>query len=229
MLKLAPVLLAVAWGLFVYLASARRVRKELDRNSRPCGDTRLNELVTRLADELDLDHIPVFVHESLELNGTVSPDGRVFITRGFLDKYRLGQVTAEELTTVVAHELGHLALDHTQARMLDFATQNAMRAALHMVIGRFLPIVGGVVASFAVSLLTAKLSRSDEFEADKFAALLLLKSGIGTEPQISLFRKLPNLTGLNISQIAWLTASHPSPEARVAAIEAIQSEFNATA
>lgn len=86
-----------------------------------------------------------------------------------------------------------------------------------------------MVAGFAVSLLTAKLSRSDEFEADKFAALLLLKSGIGTEPQISLFRKLPTLTGLNVSQIAWLTASHPSPEARVAAIEAIQSEFNATA
>ena len=229
MIKFAPILLAVAWGFVAFFASARRVRKELDRNSKPCNDPRLNRLVERLADHLELDKIPLFVHESLQLNGTVAPDGRVFITRGFLDKYRLGQVTAEELSTVVAHELGHLALDHTNARMLDFATQNALRGALHMVIGRFVPIVGGIVANLAVNLLSAKLSRSDEFEADKFAALLLLKSGIGTEPQISLFRKLPALTGLDSSQIAWMTASHPSPEARVAAIEAIQAKYDAAA
>ncbi len=226
MLKYAPILLAVAWGIAAYCFSAHRSRRELDRKSKPLKDRRLNDLADAMARVLDLERITVYVHETPAVNGLASADGRVFITRGFMDKYQLGQVSAEELASVVAHELGHLALGHTRKRMGDFAAQNAIRVALHMLLGRFIPVIGGYIAGFLVSLFTARLSRSDEFEADKFAATLLLKSGIGTGPQKSMFRKLTELTGVGGQPMAWLM-SHPSPEARVAAIEKLEASWTA--
>ncbi|MDE2791160.1 MAG: M48 family metalloprotease [Paracoccaceae bacterium] len=224
-LKIAPILLAILWGLGVYLFSARRSLKELDRKSKRLGDRRIGDLVATMARALDLEEIRVFVHETPIINGLASADGRVFITRGFLDKYHLGQVTAEELSTVVAHELGHLALGHTRKRLVDFAALNAFRVLVHVVIGRFVPFIGGYIAAFLTSLFTARLSQASEYEADRFAATLLMKSGIGTAPQKSLFQKLNALTGFGSQPPAWL-ASHPKPEARIAAIEALEAKWN---
>ena len=54
------------------------------------------------------------------------------------------------------------------------------------------------------SLLAARLSRGDEYEADVYAAALLTKAGIGTEPQKALFRKLEALTKTNMGAMpAW--------------------------
>ena len=70
------------------------------------------------------------------------------------------------------------------------------------------------------SALAARLSQRDEFEADAYATALLLKSGIGTEPQKALFRKLDAMTKSNHGTMpAWLL-SHPSAAERIAAIEA---------
>ena len=67
--------------------------------------------------------------------------------------------------------------------------------------------------------LMARLSRRDEFEADAYASALLIKAGIGTGPQKSLFRKLEALTQNRADGIpAWLL-SHPKIEERIAAIE----------
>jgi metalloprotease len=71
----------------------------------------------------------------------------------------------------------------------------------------------------------ARLSRRDEFEADAYASALLIKSGIGTGPQKSLFRKLGALTA-NLAEgvPAWLL-SHPKTEERIAAIEANEARW----
>jgi putative metalloprotease len=104
--------------------------------------------------------------------------------------------------------------------MIDFSGQNAMRTALAMVLGRFVPGVGPLLAGALMSLLAAKLSRKDEYEADAYASALLTKAGIGTAPQISLFHKLETLTGARgASQPAWIL-SHPKTAERVKAIEA---------
>ncbi|MEM6386777.1 MAG: M48 family metallopeptidase, partial [Pseudomonadota bacterium] len=159
------------------------------------------------------------------VNGLAAPDGRIFLTRGFYQKYRQGEVTGEELASVIAHELGHVALGHSRRRMIDFSGQNAIRAALAMVLGRFLPGVGVYVANVLTSLIAARLSRNDEYEADAYASALLVKSGIGTAPQKSLFRKLENLTGMRgMGMPVWLM-SHPKVEERIAAIEKLEARW----
>ena len=159
------------------------------------------------------------------MNGLAAPDGRIFITRGFYQRYRRGEVTAEELASVIAHELGHVALGHSRRRMIDFSGQNALRTTLALVLSRFLPGIGVLIAQGLTSLLAARLSRSDEYEADAYASALLVKAGIGTEPQKSLFAKLEALTqGRGGAVPAWLM-SHPKTAERVRAIEALERRW----
>ena len=219
MLRFAPILLALLYGIAMYRFSVWRTSKELDAKSTELADPILKSLTQDLARALDLPRIKVHIYEIEPVNGLAAPDGRIFITRGFFNKYRAGDVTAAELASVIAHELGHVALGHSRRRMIDFSGQNAMRTALAMVLGRFIPGVGPLLAGALMSLLAAKLSRKDEYEADAYASALLTKAGIGTAPQISLFKKLETLTGARgASTPAW-TMSHPKTELRIKAIE----------
>ena len=227
MLKVLPILLAVLYGLAMYHFSARRTAKELDARSTELADGPLRVLCDRMAAALDLERIRVNIYEVAPVNGLAAPDGRIFLTRGFYDRYRAGEVTAEELSAVIAHELGHVALGHSRRRMIDFSGQNALRTALAMVLSRLLPGVGVWIAGALTSLLAAGLSRKDEYEADAYAAALLTKAGIGTGPQISLFRKLEDLTrSRGNTAPAWLM-SHPKTEERIRAIEALDARWSA--
>ena len=224
MLKFTPILLALLYGLAMYHFSAWRTRKELDARSTELADPALKRLTDRMAAALDLARIRVHIYEIDPVNGLAAPDGRIFITRGFYRKYRNGEVTAEEMASVIAHELGHVALGHSRRRMIDFSGQNAVRVALGMVLGRLLPGIGGWIANILANLMMARLSRSDEYEADEYASALLTKAGIGTDPQKSLFRKLDTLTGQTGRMPAWLM-SHPKVEDRVAAIEVLDEKW----
>ncbi|MBY6119335.1 M48 family metalloprotease [Mameliella alba] len=225
MLKLTPILLALAYGLIYYRFSAWRTAKELDAQSTELADPRLKRLTDRMADALDLPRIRVNIYEIDPINGLAAPDGRIFITRGFYRKYQQGEVSAEELASVIAHELGHVALGHTRRRMIDFSGQNALRTALAMVLGRILPGIGVLIANGLASLLAARLSRSDEYEADAYAAALLTKAGIGVAPQKSLFGKLEDLTRTRAGAVpAWLM-SHPKTSERIKALEVLEARW----
>jgi len=227
MLKLTPILLALLYGYLMYRFSAWRTAQELNVNSTELADPALKRLTDRMAEALDLERIRVHIYEIDPVNGLAAPDGRIFITRGFFDKYRRNDVSAEELAAVIAHELGHVALGHSRRRMIDFSGQNALRTALGMVLSRFLPGIGFYIASFLTSLLAARISRADEYEADAYASALLVKAGIGTGPQKSLFSKLEGLTRTNLGAApAWLL-SHPKTDERVRAIEANEAKWGA--
>ena len=226
MFKILPILLAVLYGLAVYRFSVWRTARMLDKQSTELSDPMLNILTDRMATALDLDRIPVYIYEVDVVNGLAVEDGRIFITRGFFNKYRQGDVSADEMASVIAHELGHVALGHARRRMIDFSGQNALRVVLITVLNRFIPGVGVWIANVLMSLISARLSRSDEYEADAYAAALLVKSGIGTEPQKTLFQKLAQITGnMSAGPPAWLL-SHPKTEDRVKAIEDLESRWD---
>jgi putative metalloprotease len=225
MLKVAPILLALFYGAVYYRFSVWRTRSELDSKSTELADPTLRAMCDRMADALDLEQVKVHIYEIDPVNGLAAPDGRIFITRGFYKKYQAGEVSAEEMASVIAHELGHVALGHSRRRMIDFSGQNAIRVALGMVLGRIIPFAGVWLAGLLASMLAARLSRQDEYEADAYAAALLTKTGIGVDAQKTLFEKLEALVGASGQPLAWLM-SHPKTADRIAAIEALEASWN---
>ncbi len=222
MLYLAPIILTIAFALISMRLSVSRTNAMLNQQSRPLVDPDITALTDRLAKTLDLPEIKVQVFEVDMVNGLAAPDGRIFLTRGFLNRKQRGQVTPEELASVIAHELGHVALGHSKRRMIDFTGQNVVFIVLSAIFNRFLPGIGTMIASFIASALMARLSQRDEFEADAYATAVLIKSGIGAGPQKSLFKKLEALTGFGggaSTAPAWML-SHPKTAERIKAIEA---------
>ena len=226
MIKLLPVFLAIGYALLMWRFSVWRTARMLDQNSKPLTDPAILRLTDKMAAALDVPQIKVNVFEIDAVNGLAVADGRIFLTRGFLNRKARGEVSPEEVASVIAHELGHVALGHTRRRVIDFTGQNAVFVMLSALLNRFIPILGVWIANLISTALMARISRRDEFEADAYASALLTKAGIGTEPQKSLFRKLEHLTqnaGAGIP--AWLL-SHPKTAERIAAIEAAEARWS---
>lgn len=225
MLKFLPLILLGLYLAAMWFFSAWRLRQELSRNATPLRHPRLTPMLERLGRAMDVPPIRAHIYEIEPINGLAAPDGRIFLTRGFIRKLDACEVTPEELASVIAHELGHVSLGHSRRRMIDFAGQNAIRLALAGILGRFLPGIGTWIAGMIATAVAARLSRQDEFEADRFASALMIKAGLGTGPQKSLFRKLDALSGRKgAGAPAWFL-SHPPTPRRIAAIEAHEARW----
>ena len=100
MLKLSPLLIAIAYALLSYRFSVWRTKAMLDRQSRPLTDPAITAMADRLAAALDLPAIKVHVFEIEPVNGLAAPDGRIFLTRGFLNAKMRGEVTPDALRPI---------------------------------------------------------------------------------------------------------------------------------
>ena len=218
-------ILPIIFGALTSRSAGKKSNKKLVAESTVLTEPILKSLINRIAKSLNLPDIPVRIHEVKSFNGLATSEGQIFLTRGALDDFYNGKVTAEELSSIIAHELGHVALGHSKRRMVDFSMQNALRIILSLAISRLIPAVGTYVANLVSSLLAAKLSRTDEYEADAYAAALLTKCGISTTAQISLLRKLEILEKGTGPRPQWLM-SHPKTSDRILAIERLIKKWD---
>lgn len=225
MLKFVPLIAMLAYGFLMMQFSVWRTKQNLAAQSQPLRDADVLALADRMAAALELPAVKVNVYGVPAVNGLAAPDGQIYITQGFLAAKARGEVSAAELASVIAHELGHVALGHSRRRMIDFTGQNAAFMMLSALLNRFIPGLGVLIANTIARAMMARLSRRDEFEADAYASALLVKAGIGTAAQKSLFRKLSALTQGGGSGVpAWLM-SHPATADRIAAIEANEGKW----
>jgi len=198
--------------------------RKLKKNSFPLKDPVFQLHLDCFSKALNLNHLQIKVLNDRQINGLVAPDGTIYITQGFFDKYNSGQVSSAEIASVIAHELGHLALGHTKKRMVTFSAISALTFALSTFLSRVVPYLGSIIGRYLSQLILAGLSRKDEFEADAYASALLVKAGIGIVPQISLLEKINTLTGAITPKITW-TMSHPSTVERVKAIKKLAASW----
>lgn len=203
------------WWQFRSVQSGRSLRK----SARPLQNDQLEQMFSRLAKTAGINHVEVLVLPDRNPNGLATASGDIYVTQGFVDAFHRGEVTAAELTSVAAHELGHVALGHMKRRMVQMGGRQAAHLLLGGILARLIPIpyLAGIVSGWLLNLVTAKLSRNDEFEADAYATALMVRSGLGAEPQATLLEKLPELIPGAGGQRSWL-ASHPPTDERAAAI-----------
>ena len=222
--KIIPIVVLVSVFYIGSIYSSKNLSKKLEKKSKIFHDPVIDNYLKAFQSILDLGELQVFVLNEKQINGLVTPNGNIYITQGFINQYKLGKVSGVELTSVIAHELGHLALGHTKKRLITFSAISAISMVISTVLSRLLPYIGAIIGRYLSQVLISGLSRKDEFEADSYAAALLIKAGIGTAPQISLLKKLEQLTGIVSSNVTW-TLSHPSPEQRVKAIRDLEASW----
>lgn len=218
MLKLLLPVLTVAFVVFLWKLRAQASGAGLRKRSRPLKNDQIEALLGRLARAAGIDRVEVRLLPDRSVNGLATDTGEIYLTQGLFDTFRSGEVSARELASVAAHELGHLALGHMRRRMVEVAGRQAAMIVLGGILGRFVPYFGWMISAWLLGLLAARLSRRDEFEADAYATALMVRSGLGAEHQARMLEKLPRLVpGAAAMATSWL-ASHPPVEERAAAI-----------
>ena len=167
--------------------------------------------------------------ESPQVNAFSAPSGFVFVSSAFLRELP----DEDAVAAVLAHEIGHVvkrhgvnAISNAQlfSTLTEFSQQGASIAAsqvsspvdLGPITGVFAESVGGVVDT----LLTKGFDRSQEYEADLYAAELLQRAGY--DPN-ALVRVLTILKEHSEGEHDGWYATHPQPEDR---IEELEGEFS---
>ena len=211
---MVPVLIAVAMWRISAVMSGRSLKSQ----SRVMRNDEVDVALARLAEAAGVDMIELRVLDQPMVNGLVTPSGEIYVTRGLVEEYRRGRITLPEFASVIAHELGHLAFGHTKRRMWDVAGAQLITVVLGGLLARVIPFVGVYIARWLGSLFVARLSRKDEFEADAYATALMIRAGMGAEPQARMLEKLIDLVpGAEAVGKSWL-ASHPPVAERARAI-----------
>ena len=219
MIKLVPILLIILASVVMIRFSAWRMGRDLRARSKRFSHDQLDRLTARLAKAAGIDRIEARILEDDTVNGLATPGGEIYITRGLFRHFQSGRISAEEIASVIAHELGHLALGHTKRRMVEVSVAQTATMIVGGILARVIPFVGFYLAQFLASLFVTRLSRRDEFEADAYATALMMKAGFSEEHQARMLEKLEDITPARkgMTEVAWL-ASHPPIAERTAAI-----------
>lgn len=165
------------------------------------------------------------VLNSQEINAMAAPGGFVFVTKGFLK-----QMTNEDmLAAVLAHEIGHVVLGHgvkaiSQSNLSDALLILGREAAASQGgagVQALTSAFGDSVTDVANTILTKGYSRSQEYDADRFAADLLKKAGYNPSAMMAMLKVLESLE--ESSDSGWFS-THPEPDDRLDELEDVVSE-----
>lgn len=134
-------------------------------------------------------------------------NGCVRVYSGLLDT-----ATDDEIRGVIGHEIGHVKLGHTKARMkAALLTASAREGAAASGNSNVSSIAQGNIGGLAENVINAQFSQKDESAADEYGYRFMVKHKYDTNAMLTMLGKLPGKGGL--------TSSHPSSDARVKKIE----------
>ena len=154
------------------------------------------------------------VDDTETVNAWCMAGGRMAVYTGLFDQLEL---TDDEFAQIMGHEISHALANHTAERM-----SRAMATAAGVaVIGAASDNSGAAMAGAAVLAnvaLTLPNSRDAENEADVMGMVLATKAGYDPEAAVTLWQKMGDL---NDERPAEFLSTHPAPENRQAALNAM--------
>lgn len=211
LLRLLP-LLAVIVALWWAATAQSRLRRRMRRTARLLDDWTILSKVRAFAQALGTPGFEVRVLDMDEINGLALPDGMLFISRGLYERYLAGEISADAVAGVIAHEIGHVALGHHKRRLRSWWAQTAaVVAALAMPLTRVLIWILAALTAFGMRVLRNRLSQRDEYEADAFGAQLMMRSDLDPNAMIELLDRLQKESRGRDMEPAWLTGHPPIP------------------
>ena len=146
---------------------------------------RVQSIGRRLApvsDRQDL-HLQFGVIQEKTPNAFTLPGGTIYVHTGILDRV----ATDDELASVIAHEIGHVAARHVAKHLqADLGFTAALQLARAIGVGP----ESARVADSVYDLFSRGFSRQDELEADRLAIRYLQRAGYNPWALVSFFEKL---------------------------------------
>ena len=178
-------------------------------NSEAEGRAALAKLIGKLelAAALPIPLEPKVVRRT-EANAIALPGGHIYVFEGLVEKSE----TADELASVIAHEIGHVAHRDGTRAILQAA---GLSFLFGMLLGDF--VGGGAVVIGARALLQSSYSREVESAADRYGVELMRRAG--GDPR-ALGAMLTRIGGA-IHPGVEILSDHPDTKARVAVIESL--------
>jgi Zn-dependent protease with chaperone function len=152
------------------------------------------------------------VFNSKQINAFCMPGGKIAFFYGILEQL---QLTDDETSMVMGHEMAHALREHAREQMGKTA---ATRGAIGLGAALFgLGDIGQTVASMGGQLLTLSFGRADESEADLVGMELSARSGYNPRAGVSLWNKMATASKGAPPQFL---STHPSGPTRIRDIEA---------
>ncbi|AEF80667.1 M48 family metalloprotease [Leadbettera azotonutricia] len=164
--------------------------------------------------------------DSDEINAFATPGGHIFITRGLI----ACADSEDALAGVIAHEVGHILLQHSLEAIKKSRNNQAFMTALVATGGaatntdvkQLTEVFNASIGEVLNTMLNSGFSRDQEFAADSIA--LSLMAGSGYEPS-SLIEMLHSLEKNQASHAGGFNKTHPTPAQRIASAEKSVSQY----
>jgi len=178
------------------------------------GEAALQTLVNRLAKASGSPYpFKVSVIDREVVNAFAAPGSHIVVFKGLIESAE----SPQEVAGVLAHEMGHVVERHA----LQGLFRSMGLAYTVSVLTGDASIVTSGLADVGQKLLLLAHSRSDEAEADRVGVELLRRAGIGSRGLADFLARLEEDSGDAPDTAGQFLSSHPSPGARVRAIESL--------
>jgi predicted Zn-dependent protease len=153
------------------------------------------------------------VIQSREINGFSLPGGHIYITTAMLKL-----ADDNELASVLAHEVGHVAARHSLKTLKQSQEYNNIAKSL----GELTGVAGDVARDLGVTLgqiigagLLTFHTRDEEREADFLGVRTLPKAGFDSQGMVTMFQKLLRIEERNSDLLGSLFSDHPDAQERI--------------
>jgi predicted Zn-dependent protease len=155
-------------------------------------------------------------------NAFATPGGRIFVTRGLINRMR----SESELAGVLAHEIGHvLKKHHLQAIKKNAGLSLGADAFTALTKSENSPIKSQVIGAVK-DVISKGLDKGDEFEADRLGVVIAARAGFDAYGLPSVLQLLEAQNG-NDNGFSLMFSTHPAPVDRLSQLEtAMGSNFD---
>ena len=176
---------------------------------------RLNNLVGKLT-HVGEQQLNYKVYRSSEVNAFACADGSVRVYTGIMDL-----MNDDELLTVIGHEIGHVALEHTYQQMRRSLLTSAAFEGIASTSAKVAALTDSQLGAIGQAMIEAHYSKKQESEADEFSYSFLVAAKRNPWTMVQAFEKLQTVSGNSVSgPVMNLFSTHPDVATRIKTISA---------
>jgi predicted Zn-dependent protease len=206
---------------------------QLDRDDARVN--RVRDIVDKLTKAAHADKNPwhVYVFDDTEFKNAAATKGNyVFVWSGILASVQ----SDDELSTILAHEIGHVLAGHTSPtpgeeanEMISNSVGEVAKEVVNQqpgYIGLAAGLAGLLVSEGVKAFIVNPESQRKEFEADQIGLFLMARAGYDPQEAINFWRRVENDPEFS-SGLPQFMSSHPASDERVVILEKLLPEAQA--